>query len=371
MADPRILSRRDSHSHSDVSDAVSSSTSPRDTDPSASAAPAPVMRSGPPGQRTLLVPDVNAPTLPAHGAPVAALAVLQQATCPATPIAAPSEWAWDARAGILTLNKVFIFEEEIRDLLENYPDAQHVVVQPDLVTDSALRLIGLLGAATKVTSIHFSRPINSRGGTDARPYLDSHSAEALADLVKKNPALTKLAFSKCPYITSEFFNALANHLKDNLTVVAIEISNSGDVPMEQTESLLGQAIAGLLSKNRGVRTVIAPANRISGSGAAAIGAALARNKSLTTLDLGFNGIDSDGARALFDGLRKNKKTALSRLDLSRCAMDERSAKSLAKLLKKNTSMTEIIVGNVKDPEGRRHIANGVSANKSGCNVRFA
>lgn len=53
-----------------------------------------------------------------------------------------------------------------------------------------------------------------------------------------------------------------------------------------------------------------------------------------------------------------------------CRMDARSAESLGKLLKQNTSLKEIIVGHVNDPEGSRYVADGLLANKSGCIVRF-
>jgi Ran GTPase-activating protein (RanGAP) involved in mRNA processing and transport len=159
-------------------------------------------------------------------------------------------------------------------------------------------------------------------------------------------------------------------LKDNLTIEVLEISDSGYPIMHSMESPLGNGIAEVLTKNRGIKTVIASQNEMYSSGATAIGAALATNRSLTTLDLGYKAIDSDGAKAVFDGLRKNKKTALGKLDLSRCEMDARSAKSLGKLLKQNTSLKEIIVGHMNDPEGSRHIASGLLANKSGCIVHF-
>ena len=159
-------------------------------------------------------------------------------------------------------------------------------------------------------------------------------------------------------------------MKDNLTIEALEISNYGYGPAHETQSPLGNGIAALLMKNRGIKTIIASENLICDAGAAVIGAALAGNRSLTTPDLGYNAIDSDGAKAVFDGLRKNKKPALRKLDLSGCEIDARSAKSLGKLLKQNTSLKEIIVGHVNDPEGSRYIANGLSANKSGCIVQF-
>jgi hypothetical protein len=370
MADPRILSRRKSYSHSETSDAGSSSTGTRDANPDTSVQPAPVVRSEPVVQRTPVVPPTNSFTLPVHGAPVPTLVVPQQASGLMVSKAERPEWEWDAKASTLTLNKVFLFNEEIRTLLTNYPGVTHIVVQPNLVMDKALGLISLLGAATNATSVHFSRPVNSSGGHDDVPYLCADSARALADLAKKNTALTKLAFENLPFETSVFFDGLANGLQDNLTIEVLEISDSGYRSMHSVESPLGNGIAALLTKNRGIKTIIASQNKMYGSGAAAIGAALAMNKSLITLDLGYNLINSDGAKAVFDGLRKNKKTALSKLDLSNCGMDARSAKSLGKLLKQNTSLKEIIVGHVTDPGGSRYIANGLLANKSGCIVGF-
>jgi hypothetical protein len=370
MADPRILSRRNSYSQSETSDAGSSSTGTREIDPGTSARPAPVVRSEPAVQRTPVVSPANSLSLPVLGAPVPSLAVPQQASGLTIPSAALPEWAWNAKARVLTFNKVFLFTEEIRTLLTNYPDVQHIVVQPNFVMDDALGLIDLLGAATNATSIHFSRPINTSGGHDDTPYLNSHSAKALADLAKKNPALTKLAFSNRPFETFSFFSSLANDLKDNLTIEVLEVSNYGYGPTHETESPLGNGIAALLMKNRGIKTIIASKNLICDAGAAAIGAALAGNRSLTTLDLGYNAIYDDGAKALFDGLRKNKKTALIKLNLSKCRMDAQSAKSLGKLLKQNTSLKEIILGHVNDPGGSRYIANGLLANKTGCIVGF-
>jgi hypothetical protein len=185
MADPRILSRRNSYSHSETSDAGSSSTSTRETKPDTSVQLAPVVRSEPVVQRTPVVPPANSLPLPVHGAPVPSLAVPQQASGLTISKAERPEWEWDAKAGILTLNKIFLFNEEIRTLLTDYPGVKHIVVQPNFVLDYALGLINLLGAATNVTSIHFSRPINSSGGHDDVPYLLSDSAKALADLAKK------------------------------------------------------------------------------------------------------------------------------------------------------------------------------------------
>lgn len=371
MADPRILSRRNSYSHSETSDAGSSSTSARETSPDTGVPPVPVVRSEPVVQRPPVVPAANSLPLTAGGASAPALAAPQQASALTASNAQRSWWEWDAKASTLTLNEIFTKEDQIPKLLAAYPSVEHIVVQPNLVTDSALGVIRLLGAATNVTSIHFSRPINSSGGYNDCPYLDNHSARALADLARTNPALTKLTFQNLPFIPEcEFFSSLADGLKDNVTVTVLEISNSVYRLQNMPKFLIGNSIAELLTKNKGIKTVIAPHNEMWVNGNEAIGAALARNESLITLDLGYNEIKSNGAKAIIDGLRKNKKSVLSKLDLSGCQMDAQSAKSLGKLLKQNTSLKEIIVGNVKDAEGKQYIANGLQANKSACKVQF-
>jgi hypothetical protein len=368
MADQRILSRRNSYSYSEASDAGSSSTSTREIKPDTSVRPAPVVRSGSAEQRASLVSPSNSPPLPVHGSPAPAIAVPQQASGLTISKIERPEWEWDAKASILTLNKIFHITEEIRTLLINYRSAKHIIVQPDMMPLYPVDVINLLETATNATSIHFTQPTHPDFTSIVEHLLTDDGGKALANLAKKNPALTKLSFQKLPLDPSAFFFSLANGLKDNLTIDVIEISDNVFKEGSSAESPLGNSIADLLIKNRGIKTIIASKNGLSRKGAEAIGAALATNKSLTTLDLG--DIDSDGAKAVFDGLRKNKKSVLSKLDLSKCGMDAQSAKSLGKLLKQNTSLKEIIVGDVEAPEGKQYIADGLQKNKSGCNVRF-
>ena len=373
MADPRINFRRSSHSysHSEASDADSSSTSIREANPDTSAQHAPIVRSEPAASLTPVVTSANAIHPPVHGMPVHDRFILQQPSAPATSKAEPPEWQWEALTATLTLNKVFLFNEEVQTLLADYSDAKHIVVQPRLVMDNAVGVINLLGAATNVTSIHFSRLENvNDGGYHDAPYLNSDSAIALAALAKKHPALTKLSFQNLPFVKEDFFSKFGTVMKDNLTIEVLEILNCGYGLGYTMTSPLGDDIAAFLAHAKGIKTVTAPQNLIYDSGAKAIGATLAKNKSLITLDLGHDEIGSDGAKAIFDGLRKNKKTALSKLDLSGSVTDARSARSLGKLLKQNTSLKVIVVGHVTDPEAAQYISKGLSANKSGCIVRY-
>ena len=370
MADPRIHSRRDSYSHSETSDAGSSSTSIREPNSDTSARQAPIVRAEPAAPLTPVVPPPMFPPLPVQGAPAPNPAMPQQASAPTITKAEPPEWEWDAKSGILTLNKIFLFNEDIQKLLADHPDVKHVVIQPNLVVDNALGVINLLEAAKNMTSIHFSRPKNADHGYDDVPYLSSESARALADLAKKNPALTKLSFENAPFMETVFFEAFATVMKDNLTIEVIDISKSEYCVGHTLDWPLGDNIAALLIHVKGIKTINAPRNTLVATSGKTIAAALAMNRSLTTLDIGHNKINSDGAKAIFDGLRKNKKTVLSKLDLSNCITDAQSAKSLCKLLKQNTSLKEIVVGHVKSPEAAQYIAKGLSANKSGCIVRY-
>jgi hypothetical protein len=185
MADPRILSRRNSYSHSETSDAGSSSTSTRETKPDTSVRPAPVVRSESADQRAPLVPPSNSPPLPVHGTPAPALAVPQQASGLTISTVERPEREWDAKASILTLNKVFLFNEEIRTQVSNHSSAKHIVVQADVVLHNPVGLINFVGTATNASSIHFSRTINPDHSNFDVPFLMHDSGEALANLAKK------------------------------------------------------------------------------------------------------------------------------------------------------------------------------------------
>ena len=206
-------------------------------------------------------------------------------------------------------------------------------------------------------------------------YLDEGCGDELIHLLKFNRSLTKLDFSnQC--IHSDLLYKVASGLGENTTLQVLDLTGirpcAGEVNYYRSieSHTIGSALAKIIGNSGSLSSLLAFHQCLDDIDAGAIAVALKKNVSLTELRLADNKLDERGSAAIFDAVRKNRNTALRTLDLFGCRIDRGTAESLAKLLKKNRSLTELAIGTVRDPIDLQRIRKGLSKNKSIVTLRF-
>jgi hypothetical protein len=359
MADRNALDRTYSHSRSEASDAGSSS-SKWDQDESVTPAP-PVVRPAAATQSSTLPSSSShspaAPTLPA----VASRA--QPASRPALEI----------HDGLLAINSIHYDNRNVKDVLMAHPDIHRVTIQPEYVLASMVDLIGQFKDISTVTTLKFDVDINA--STGPRFNFDAQCGSALANLLAGNASLEKLDLSG-QRIFSDLLDDIALGLKQQATLGVLDLtgrkSRPRDLDLHSPDYMgkMGDGIAAIISASTGLSTILASRQSIDDDDAMPIADALRKNTSLKTLVLAENKVAEKGCAAIFDAIRKNKKSALVKLDLSGCKIDIGAAKSLAKLLKMNTTLVNIAIGTVPDTASIKIIHEGLSRNKTLVTLHF-
>jgi hypothetical protein len=267
-------------------------------------------------------------------------------------------------AGVLTINNVYEDPAAIRNLLLANPGVHGIVITQQTISGQAeCDLLGQLDSIPTLGTIRIDLVGNRADGS--RPCgMDLDVEARLAWLFAGNPNLTKLDLSG-QGIRGGFLFDLAKSLDTSTTSRTFNFDAGDFHPTVGEDVFYGEIASGiacLIAKPDCAATIRASSRRITDDGAMQIAAALAKNTSLTTLVLADNWISDKGHAAIFDAIRKNKVTALSHLDLSGSRIGIKAAKSLAALLKKNTSLVEVAIGTTVDAESLKHIRDGLLKN---------
>lgn len=381
MADRIALNRSNSFSRSEASDAGSSSSKWEQDDPVAVSTP--VAKPGSPTQLLALALPPSSPPHPiAHTLPTVTGSGPQPGTANATvtsrvqPVSRP---ALELHAGVLAINVIGYDNTNIRNLLVANPGIHSVLIQTEQVF-SSMSMIDLFGqfvAISSLTTLKFDFVVNHGDRPWPIPDLDQECCEALTDLLASNSSIRNLDFSD-QTIFAVFLYNLASGLGKQTTLKVLDLSGARptgprNIKVHRPQNLgkMGDGIAAIISVDSGLSSLLASHQSIDDEDALLIAGALKKDTGLTTLVLANNEVGEKGSAAIFDAVRKNKHTALLHLDLSGCRINVSAAKCLANLLKKNTSLLEIVIGTVPDTECLKAIYDGMSKNKSLLNLQFA
>ena len=362
MANRIAFEMSDSFSSSEASDAGSSASHWINDDPVPdsspvirSASPAPSSRFALPLSSSTSATVRTVPTMSPGGPQPGQLnAAISRAPLPALVV----------DDGALTINDVHHDHAPIRAFLLANPGIKSVVITEQTTSGNAeLKLLEQFDAMPSLGTIKLDLVANRTDGPRLCG-MEYDVEDKLVWLFAGNPNLTKLDLSG-QGIRSGFLFKLAEGLGKSKTFKILDLNAGSFWPTHGEATFYGEmarGIADIIEKLACVSTILASSRQIKDDGAMQIAAALRKNTGLTTLVLAANPIFDKGYAAIFDALRKNKETALQRLDLSAGRVGLKAAKSLARLLKKNTPLVEVAIGTVHDVESLRHIWEGLLKN---------
>jgi hypothetical protein len=366
MANRIAFQMSDSCSSGEASDAGSTASNWVRNDQVSSAPPVLSSASSTPASRLTLPPSsstntivrtapVVRPASPRPGMPNVAMTVSAE---PAQPPALV------LNAGVLTINEFPDDSTQIPNLLLADPGIHSIVITRQTI--GAMyedKLFGQLVSIPTLSTIKLDL-LHFRNESFRPCVIDMDVESRLAWLFANSPSLTKLDLSG-QGIRGGFLFELADKLDKSRTSKVFDFNAGTFYPTHSEKAHNGDmapGIASIIAKLDSVSTIQASSRFIADDGAMQIAAALKKNTGLTTLVLADNPIGQKGCAAIFDAIRKNRKTALLRLDLSGCPVGIKAAKSLAGLLKKNTSLVEVAIGAVPDVEGLKQIHDGLLKN---------
>lgn len=362
MANRIAFEKSNSFSGSEASDAGSSASHWINDDPVPEASP--VIRSASPVPSSqFALPSSSSPGVTVHTIPTMTPGGAQPGLSN-TAISGVAVPALVVDDGVLTINDVYHDNAQIRTFLLANPAIKSVVITQQTTSGNAeLKLLEQFDAIPSLSTIKLDFVANRTDGP--RLCGMEYEVEAkLACLFAGNPNLTKLDLSG-QGIRRGFLHQLSEALEKSTTFKILDLNAGSFYPTHGEATFYGElapGIADIIDKLACVSTILASSRQISNDGAIQIAAALKKNTNLTTLVLADRGIGDDGTAAIFDAVRKNRKTALLHLALSGGLVSLKAAKSLAALLKKNTTLVEVRIGTVNDAESLKHIRDGLLRN---------
>lgn len=179
--------------------------------------------------------------------------------------------------------------------------------------------------------------------TEFEPYKPDfvYSIPEFADALVKNDTIETLVFSG-NNMSAQVNGAgcIADVLQKNTTLMNLKISNCQITPGG------AERIAKALVGSR-LQTLVISCNRLGNDGAKAFAVALEVNTVLLELDISDCKLDDNECVLIANALKRNVKSGLMILRLKNNLITDEGAKALLDLLKTNTSLKEIDIGDNK------------------------
>jgi len=213
------------------------------------------------------------------------------------------------------------------------------------------KLRDLLQAKSSIASLHLGD----------LSYCDYNEPFALADILRDNTSITTLALEYL-YISTKGVQALMAALLRNTFITSLKASWVDDEG-ERTK-MLADVIRG------STLTSLNISNYLGDAGAVYLAEALRANTSITSLTLEHNYLFTSGKRALIEAFQVN--STITSLRFRPRILHSSEAKALGRVLQSTScSLTCLCLGYIDSDEARKHIAEGLSSNKTLTQLHFS
>lgn len=368
MADRSALSRKNSdpYSRSEASIAVSPPSDWDEGKSSTNSPPAVRSASATPSSLARLF-STTAPVGPTSSPAIDSVPQIDRPSGAATlRVKKQSMPPWEIRDSVLIINEIDYDNTHIKELLDSRPDIHSVLVQPEYVMSPMVDLLKQFASISTIKTLKFDFYANALEGTIYFLNFNTECNTALSSLLESNTSLTRLDFSNQD-ISSDLVDAIALGLKHQTSLQVLDVTGvcrTLDSNSIHFKGKLGRGIAAIISQNGGLSSILASRQSMDGEDAILIAGALSKNTTLKTLVLDKNNITIEGSRSIFNAITENKQSALIKLDLSGCEIDISVAQSIAECLKANATLKNVLIGTVPDTTSLKIILEGVLDNKT-------